>query len=40
MSRLSSELLKDSELTEEDALELGRRMKEGRFEKLKEKGLV
>jgi hypothetical protein len=38
--KLSNELLKESELTEEEAVELGRKMKEGRFEKLKEQGLV
>lgn len=38
--KLSNELLKESKLTEEEALELGRKMKEGRFEKLKELGLV
>ena len=35
-----NELLKDSKLTEEDALELGRMVKKGRFEKLKQMGLV
>lgn len=34
------DLLKESKLTEEDAIELGRMMKKGRFEKLKEAGLV
>ncbi len=34
--KLSNELLKESKLTEEEALELGRKMKEGRFKKLKE----
>jgi hypothetical protein len=38
--KLSNELLKESKLTEEDALELGRKMKEGRFKKPKEQGLV
>jgi len=38
--KLSNELLKESKLTEEEALELGRKMKEGRFKKLKEQGLV
>ena len=33
-------LLENSELTEEDALELGRKIKKGRFEKLKHAGLV
>jgi len=40
MLKLSNELLKESKLTEEEALELGRKMKEGRFEKLKELGFV
>jgi len=35
-----NELLKNSKLTEEDALELGRMVKQGRFEKLKQMGLV
>jgi hypothetical protein len=35
-----NELLKDSKLTEEDALELGRMVKAGRFERLKQMGLV
>ena len=38
--KLSNELLKESKLTEEEALELGRKMKEGRFEKLKELRLI
>jgi len=38
--KLSNELLKESKLTEEEALELGRKMKKGRFKKLKEQGLV
>jgi len=38
--KLSNELLKESKLTEEEALELGRKMKEGRFKKLEEQGLV
>ncbi len=29
-----------SKLTEKDAVELGRKLKEGRFEKLKKKGLL
>ena len=29
-----------SKLTEEDAVELGRKLKEGRFEELKKKGLL
>lgn len=33
-------MLENSELTEEDALELGRKIKKGRFEKLKQAGLV
>ncbi len=40
MLKLSNELLKESKLTKEDAVELGKKMKEGRFEKLKEWGLV
>ncbi len=32
------ELLKDSEITEEDARALGRKIKKGRFEKLTRKG--
>jgi len=40
MSRVSNELLEESGLSDEDALELGRRMKKGRFKKLKEMGLV
>ena len=40
MLKLSNELLKKSKLTEEDTLELGRKMKKGRFKKLKEQGLV
>jgi len=35
-----NELLKNSKLTEKDALELGRMVKRGRFEKLKQMGLV
>ena len=34
------EFTKDSKLTEEDAIELGRKLKKGRFERLKSKGLV
>jgi hypothetical protein len=34
------ELLKGSELTEEECIELGRMAKNGRFEKLKQLGLV
>ncbi len=37
---LSNELLKNSRLTEKDALELGRKIKKGRFEKLRQAGLV
>ena len=33
-------MLENSELTEKDALELGRKIKKGRFEKLKRAGLV
>lgn len=33
-------MLEKSELTEEDALELGRKIKKGRFEKLRQAGLV
>jgi len=33
-------LASKSKLTEEDALELGRKIKKGRFEKLKARGLV
>ena len=33
-------MLENSELTEKDALELGRKIKKGRFEKLKQAGLV
>ena len=40
MLKLSNELLKESKLIEEDALELGRKMKKRRFEKLKELGFV
>jgi len=36
MLKLSNELLKESRLTKEEAIELGRKMKKGRFEKLKE----
>lgn len=34
------ELLKHSELTEEECIELGRMVKKGRFEKLKQMGFV
>jgi hypothetical protein len=34
------ELLKESELTEEECVELGRTVKNGRFERLKQLGLV
>ncbi|MFZ2070760.1 MAG: hypothetical protein WAV32_04000 [Halobacteriota archaeon] len=34
------ELLKHSELTEEECIELGKMMKKGRFEKLKQMGFV
>ena len=34
------ELLKNSELTEEECIELGKMIKKGRFEKLREMGLV
>ena len=40
MLNLSDELLKESKLTEEDAIELGRKMKAGRFKYLKKRGLV
>ena len=33
-------MLENSELTEKDALELGRKIKKGRFEKLKRAGLA
>lgn len=33
-------MLENSELTEKDALELGRKIKKGRFEQLKQAGLV
>jgi hypothetical protein len=36
----SNELIKESKLTEEEALELSKKMKAGRFKKLKEQGLV
>ena len=35
-----NELLKKSKLTEKECIELGRMVKEGRFEKLKQMGLV
>lgn len=35
-----NELLKDSKLTEEECVELGRMLKKGRFEKLKQMGFV
>jgi len=35
-----SELIKDSKLTEEDAIKLGRELKKGRFKELKAKGLI
>jgi len=34
------ELLKHSELTDEECIELGKMVKKGRFEKLREMGLV
>jgi len=34
------EFAKDSKLTEEDAMELGRKLKKGRFKELKNKGLI
>ena len=34
------ELLKNSELTEEECIELGKKVKKGRFEKLKQMGFV
>lgn len=34
------DLLKHSELTEEECIELGKMVKKGRFEKLREMGLV
>lgn len=40
MLRKFREFTKNSELTEEDAIELGRKLKKGRFEELKAKGLV
>ncbi len=33
-------MLEKSEMTEKDALELGRKIKKGRFEKLRQAGLV
>ena len=38
--RKLDKLLENSELTEADALELGRKVKKGRFEKLKKEGWV
>lgn len=38
--RKLDKMLEKSELTEEDALELGRKIKKDRFEKLKQAGLV
>lgn len=38
--RKLDKMLEKSKLTEEDALELGRKIKKGRFEKLKQAGLV
>ena len=35
-----NKLLKSSNLTEKECLELGRAMKQGRFDKLKQSGLV
>jgi len=40
MLKLSNELLKESKLTKGEAIELGRKMKRGRFKKLRERGLV
>lgn len=34
------EFTRDSKMTEEDAIELGRKLKKGRFNRLKSKGLV
>mgnify|MGYP001564783051 FL=1 len=38
--RKFKEFTKESTLTEEDAIELGRKLKKGRFKELKNKGLV
>lgn len=40
MLRKFREFTKDSKLTEEDAIELGMKLKKGRFKELKSKGLV